>query len=198
MKFRSVAALAVLCCSAAPVFAQGGLSHVQLLALQQQLRDDGCGLQHVTGRMDATTRRAIRQCDSKYSVTSASPSALLTAMNIGFGPNDNPPTGNGMRGGMNGNGMNGSAMGTGMRRGARGSRGTSARRGMNGRMNGMSGDSSMMNGDSTRMRRGVGRGTGMRRGMGDSTMTRDSNRVRRGMRRGAGRDTTMRHDTTPF
>ena len=91
MKFRAVAAGAVLCLCSSPAFAQG-LSRVQLLALQQQLRDDGCGMRHVTGRMDATTRRAVRQCASKYNVSNPTPASLLSAMNIGFGPNDQMPT----------------------------------------------------------------------------------------------------------
>ena len=94
MTFRSVAALAALCCCATPVLAQRStsLSRVQILALQQQLRDDGCGIQHTTGRIDATTRRALKQCQSKYNASSADAATVLQAMNIGFGPNDTKPS----------------------------------------------------------------------------------------------------------
>jgi hypothetical protein len=94
MTFRSVAALAAFCCCATPVLAQrsSGLSRVQVLALQQQLRDDGCGIQHTTGRIDATTRRALKQCQSKYNASSADPMTVLQAMNIGFGSGDTAPS----------------------------------------------------------------------------------------------------------
>lgn len=92
--FRLTAALAALCCCATPVLAQRSstLSRVQVLALQQQLRDDGCGIRHTTGRIDATTRRALKQCQSKYNASSADPMTVLQAMNIGFGPNDTKPS----------------------------------------------------------------------------------------------------------
>lgn len=85
MKVRSLATLAVCCCAAAPLAAQS-LSRTEILALQQQLRDDGCGIAHTSGRIDAITRRALKQCASKYNASSATPAAVLTAMNIGFGP----------------------------------------------------------------------------------------------------------------
>lgn len=104
MRFRSIAAIAAFCCCAPPLLAQS-LTRVQLLALQQQLRDDGCGVAHVTGRMDATTRKAVKNCMSRYNVTSGGAAALLAAMNIGFGPNDQQPSsadaaGGGMPSGM--------------------------------------------------------------------------------------------------
>jgi len=89
MKVGSFAAIAALCCMASPAFAQQ-LTRVQVLALQQQLRDDGCGIEHTTGHLDAMTRRAVEKCKSKYNVSSGGAAALLDAMNIGFGPNDHP------------------------------------------------------------------------------------------------------------
>jgi hypothetical protein len=85
MKVRSLATFAVCCCAAAPLAAQS-LSRTEILALQQQLRDDGCGIAHTSGRIDAVTRRALKQCASKYNASSATPAAVLMAMNIGFGP----------------------------------------------------------------------------------------------------------------
>ncbi len=90
MRFRSIATAALWCCTT-PVFAQS-LTRVQILGLQQQLRDDGCGVAHVTGRMDATTKHAVQSCMQKYKVSSGGASALLTAMNIGLGPSDAVPS----------------------------------------------------------------------------------------------------------
>ena len=64
-----------------------GLTGAQFLALQQQLRDDGCGVTQVTGVPDAATRRAIRRCAQKYN-TSNSARAVLVAMNIGYSDSD--------------------------------------------------------------------------------------------------------------
>src|SRR5512138_3825622 len=69
---------------------RGGLTKVQLLALQQQMRDEGCGNKHAAGAWDAETRRAIRTCAKKYN-TKADARALLQAMNVGFSPGENPP-----------------------------------------------------------------------------------------------------------
>ncbi|MEO6864073.1 MAG: hypothetical protein ABI229_01355 [Gemmatimonadaceae bacterium] len=87
MKYRLLGACAAVFCCAAPVFAQG-LSRVELLGLQQQLRDDGCGVTHITGRMDAMTRSAVKKCESKYSGATDARS-MLAAMHIGF-ENGNP------------------------------------------------------------------------------------------------------------
>jgi len=84
---RLLAALAVLCCFATPAMAQR-LTRVEILALQQQLRDDGCGVDHTTGQLDAMTRRAVEKCKSKYNVTSGGAAALLAAMNLGFTPGE--------------------------------------------------------------------------------------------------------------
>lgn len=60
-----------------------GLTGVEFLALQQELRDRGCGNAHVTGRLDATTRRAISKCAKQLGVANNA-RAVLTAMNIGY------------------------------------------------------------------------------------------------------------------
>jgi hypothetical protein len=67
-----------------------GLTGVQFLALQQELRDRGCGNTHVTGRLDAPTRRAISVCAKQLNVANTA-EAVLVALNIGFGPGDTPP-----------------------------------------------------------------------------------------------------------
>ncbi|MEO8910805.1 MAG: hypothetical protein ABI408_11340 [Gemmatimonadaceae bacterium] len=72
--------------------AQAGLSKIQFLALQQELRDQGCGVTNVDGHYGPQTRRAIATCAKKFN-TANNAAALLTAMNIGFGPGDNPPMG---------------------------------------------------------------------------------------------------------
>lgn len=61
----------------------GGLTPVQFLALQQELRDRGCGNNRVPGVLDAATRAAIRNCAKRLNVE-ATPAAVLNAMNIGF------------------------------------------------------------------------------------------------------------------
>ncbi len=73
-----------------------GLSGVQFLALQQELRDRGCGNAHVTGHLDAPTRHAISVCAKQLNVANSA-EAVLGAANIGFGAGDNPPTGSGMK-----------------------------------------------------------------------------------------------------
>ena len=60
-----------------------GLTGVQFLALQQELRDRGCGNNHVTGVLDAPTKKALKVCAAKLNVE-ATPAAVLTAMNIGY------------------------------------------------------------------------------------------------------------------
>src|SRR5438105_241965 len=85
--------LALLCCLVTPAAAvaqTGGLTKIQLYALQQQLKIE-CGLQFATGVYDPPTRAAIRQCNQKYGTT-GNGAALLAAMNIGFSAGDNPPT----------------------------------------------------------------------------------------------------------
>ena len=88
--------------------AQAGLNRIQFLALQQELRDQGCGVTNVDGRYGPSTRRAIATCAKKFN-TANNAAALLAAMNIGFGPNDNPPaapsggTGSGGGGGVSAN-----------------------------------------------------------------------------------------------
>jgi peptidoglycan hydrolase-like protein with peptidoglycan-binding domain len=87
---KSIAVIALI---AAPALAsaQAGLSKIQFLALQQELRDQGCGVTNVDGHYGPQTRRAIATCAKKFN-SANNAAALLTAMNIGFGPNDNAPT----------------------------------------------------------------------------------------------------------
>ena len=86
---KSIAVIALI---AAPALAsaQAGLSKIQFLALQQELRDQGCGVTNVDGHYGPQTRRAIATCAKKFN-TANNAAALLAAMNIGFGPNDTPP-----------------------------------------------------------------------------------------------------------
>src|SRR5437016_6229897 len=94
MKLKSISMIAG--CLIAPAIAAaqtGGLTRVQLLALQQQLKEE-CGLAHATGRMDGPTRHAIAVCNKKYG-THGNGAALLRAMNIGFDSGDMAPTGMG-------------------------------------------------------------------------------------------------------
>jgi hypothetical protein len=91
--------IAVIALIAAPALAsaQAGLSKIQFLALQQELRDQGCGVTNVDGHYGPQTRRAIATCAKKFN-SANNAQALLVAMNIGFGPNDNPPVGSGRTG----------------------------------------------------------------------------------------------------
>lgn len=82
----------IACCLVSPAVAvaqTGGLTKIQLLALQQELKDQ-CGLAHATGVMDGPTRHAIAVCNKKYG-TQGNGAALLTAMNVGFNTGDNEP-----------------------------------------------------------------------------------------------------------
>lgn len=84
----------IACCMISPAIAAaqtGGLTKVQLLALQQELKEQ-CGLEHSTGVMDGPTRHAIAVCNKKYG-TQGNGAALLAAMNVGFGSGDNEPQG---------------------------------------------------------------------------------------------------------
>jgi peptidoglycan hydrolase-like protein with peptidoglycan-binding domain len=87
---KTIAVIAFLTVPALAASAQAGLNKIQFLALQQELRDQGCGVTNVDGRYGPSTRRAIATCAKKFN-TANNAAALLTAMNIGFGPNDNPP-----------------------------------------------------------------------------------------------------------
>lgn len=64
-----------------------GLTGPQFLALQQELRDAKCGLGHVTGRLDAATRSAIRTCARKMGVANNA-AAVLVGFDIGFTASD--------------------------------------------------------------------------------------------------------------
>lgn len=82
----------IACCLISPAVAAaqtGGLTRVQLLALQQELKEQ-CGLQHATGVMDGPTRHAIAVCNKKYG-TQGNGAALLAAMNVGFNTGENEP-----------------------------------------------------------------------------------------------------------
>ena len=73
-----------------------GLTGIQFLALQQELRDRKCGNNHVTGRLDAATRTAIRNCARKLEVANNA-RAVLIALDIGFSEGDVPSAGGGGR-----------------------------------------------------------------------------------------------------
>jgi peptidoglycan hydrolase-like protein with peptidoglycan-binding domain len=88
---KSIAVIAMIAVPAL-ASAQAGLSRVAFLALQQELRDQGCGVTNVDGHYGPQTRRAIATCAKKFN-TANNAQSLLTAMNIGFGPSDNPPAG---------------------------------------------------------------------------------------------------------
>ena len=64
-----------------------GLTGVQFLALQQELRDRMCGKNRVTGRLDAATRIGIRNCARKLGVANNA-AAVLVAMNVGYSASD--------------------------------------------------------------------------------------------------------------
>ena len=88
---KTIAVIALLTVPAL-AFAQAGLNKIQFLALQQELRDQGCGVTNVDGHYGPQTRRAIATCAKKFN-TANNASALLAGMNIGFGPSDTPPMG---------------------------------------------------------------------------------------------------------
>ena len=130
---------------------RGGLTKVELLGLQQQMRDDGCGNKHAPGIWDEATRLAIRTCAKKYN-TAADARALLQAMNIGFSPGEGLPPGSAepMSHDMGGMNMSGDAMKMKTSRPRAGTRkGTAPRAGAEMRMKG---ESSMMMNDSAMMK----------------------------------------------
>jgi peptidoglycan hydrolase-like protein with peptidoglycan-binding domain len=73
-----------------------GLTGVQFLALQQELRDRSCGNTSVTGVFDGATRRAVATCAKQLKVAAKAP-AVLVAMDIGYSAADvgvaSPPPG---------------------------------------------------------------------------------------------------------
>ena len=119
-----------------------GLTGVQFLALQQELRDRGCGNGHVTGRLDAPTRKAIATCAKQLNVANSA-EAVLAALNIGFGPSDNAPTGGAKSGDTN--------MGAGAANAAPASNERPARRSRAGRSARAKNDATAMKHDSTMM-----------------------------------------------
>lgn len=96
MKWKILALVAACTIVPAQAEAQGrsrgndGLTKVELLALQQEMRDRGCGNRRAPGVMNAETRRAIRTCSQRLGVTGGA-RALLAAFNNGFATNDSPP-----------------------------------------------------------------------------------------------------------
>ncbi len=64
-----------------------GLTGIQFLALQQEVRDRMCGKNRVTGRLDAATRMGIRNCARKLGVANNA-AAVLVAMNVGYSASD--------------------------------------------------------------------------------------------------------------
>ena len=64
-----------------------GLTGPQFLALQQELRDKGCGTLRITGVLDGPTRRAIGVCAKKMGVANNA-KAVLVAANIGYSDAD--------------------------------------------------------------------------------------------------------------
>lgn len=93
MKWKILALIAVCAALPAPANAQtradDGLTKIELLALQQEMRDRGCGNKHAPGVMNAETRRAIRVCSQRAGVSGAR--ALLASFNVGFAVGDSPP-----------------------------------------------------------------------------------------------------------
>jgi len=71
-----------------------GLTGPQFLALQQELRDRHCGNSHVTGRLDAATRIAIRNCAKKMGVANNA-GAVLVGFDIGYSSSDVNTSGSG-------------------------------------------------------------------------------------------------------
>lgn len=179
MKYSLLGACVAACCCAAPVFAQG-LTRVETLALQQQLRDDGCGTTNITGRVDATTRADVKKCETKYSGAST-PSAMLTAMNIGFGNGTPAPTLANARGetagSMSAGGTSAGAMHENMNRNMnRTMRDSTMMRHSAGRRHMMMRDSTMMRRgahmrDSTTLHRGSGMRDSMKTGHGTPGMS---------------------------
>ena len=89
MRWRILALAGACLAIPGSVKAQAGietLSKVELLALQQEMRDRGCGNRHAPGVVTAETRRALRNCMRQHNVTTARD--LLVAFNIGFGPDE--------------------------------------------------------------------------------------------------------------
>ena len=62
---KTIAVIALLTVPAL-ASAQAGLSKIQFLALQQELRDQGCGVTNVDGQYGPQTRRAIATCAKKF------------------------------------------------------------------------------------------------------------------------------------
>lgn len=98
---RKTLALAACLIVAPAIVSAQGMTRVQMLGLQQQLREE-CGLAHTSGRMDAPTRRAVAVCNKKYGTKDAW--SLGRAMNLGW------DAGNSASGGMSSSMSSGSGM----------------------------------------------------------------------------------------
>ena len=85
-----LAAALMFAASGAKAQAPEQLSRIQLIALQQQMRDDGCAVKHVTVQWDAPTRQGLL-CEQRRLGINGGPLQVLYAMNIGFRPGDTPP-----------------------------------------------------------------------------------------------------------
>lgn len=167
MKYRLLGACAVAFCCAAPAFAQG-LTQVEVLALQQQLRDDGCGVTHISGHMDGMTRSAVKKCGSKYSGATDARS-MLSAMHIGFGNGNQDPS------------MSMARSGEGGSMSAKGDMDRKMDQKMDGKMGARM---------DRKMRRGMSPSS-----THNSTMSHDSSMMKNGMMMKHG--TKMKHDTVP-
>ncbi|HXC24634.1 MAG TPA: hypothetical protein VNU46_01880 [Gemmatimonadaceae bacterium] len=67
-------------------------SAVEIMALQQELRDRGCSPGSVTGHVNAQTRHAMACARDKNIGTGDTPMAMLRSLNIGFSGDDTTQT----------------------------------------------------------------------------------------------------------
>ncbi|HXC26114.1 MAG TPA: hypothetical protein VNU46_09385 [Gemmatimonadaceae bacterium] len=67
-------------------------SRVEIMALQQELRDRGCSPGAVTGQLNAQTRHAMACARKDGLATGDSPKAMLQSLNVGFSGEDTTET----------------------------------------------------------------------------------------------------------
>jgi hypothetical protein len=67
-------------------------SRVEIMALQQELRDRGCSPGSVTGHLDAQTRHAMACARGRGIAPGDSPKAMLQSLNVGFSGADTTET----------------------------------------------------------------------------------------------------------